>query len=125
LRGAGPYTEVGGGDTATEEALYLTKYGRHVSLLVRGAAMRASKEMQARVLANKQITVMYDTECVDATGNTKVGRWAASTSVEACVEACVEARVKRRFQRLKLKYEATAFKLNPVEPRVESAGCSA
>jgi len=27
---------VGGGDTATEEALYLTKYGRHVNLLVRG-----------------------------------------------------------------------------------------
>lgn len=62
---------VGGGDTALEEALYLTKYGRHVHLLVRGEKMRASKEMQNRVKANKQITVHFNTECVDATGNSK------------------------------------------------------
>ncbi|GMP97494.1 hypothetical protein CsSME_00045722 [Camellia sinensis var. sinensis] len=37
---------VGGGDTATEEALYLTKYGRHVHLLVRRDQLRASKAMQ-------------------------------------------------------------------------------
>ncbi|KAG5555740.1 hypothetical protein RHGRI_006399 [Rhododendron griersonianum] len=39
---------VGGGDTATEEALYLTKYGRHVHLLVRRDQLRASKAMQDR-----------------------------------------------------------------------------
>ena len=61
----------GGGDTATEEALYLTKYGRHVHLLVRGDHMRASKEMQSRVLSNNQVTVHYNTDCVDAVGNTK------------------------------------------------------
>lgn len=38
---------VGGGDTALEEALYLTKYGKHIHLLVRANAMRASKTMQA------------------------------------------------------------------------------
>lgn len=37
---------VGGGDTALEEALYLTKYGKHVHLLVRSERMRASKTMQ-------------------------------------------------------------------------------
>jgi len=62
---------VGGGDTATEEALYLTKYGRHVHLLVRGEHMRASKEMQSRVLSNHQITVHYNTDCMDAVGNSK------------------------------------------------------
>jgi thioredoxin reductase (NADPH) len=62
---------VGGGDTAAEEALYLTKYGRHVHLLVRGSAMKASKEMQKRALNNKQVTVHFNTECLDATGNSK------------------------------------------------------
>jgi thioredoxin reductase len=37
---------VGGGDTALEEAFYLTKYGKHVHLLVRSERMRASKTMQ-------------------------------------------------------------------------------
>ena len=39
---------VGGGDTATEEAIYLTKYARHVHLLVRKDELRASKAMQDR-----------------------------------------------------------------------------
>lgn len=41
---------VGGGDTATEEALYLTKYARHVHLLVRRDDLRASKAMQDRLI---------------------------------------------------------------------------
>ncbi|GMP86800.1 hypothetical protein CsSME_00039440 [Camellia sinensis var. sinensis] len=41
---------VGGGDTATEEALYLTKYARHVHLLVRRDHLRASKAMQDRLI---------------------------------------------------------------------------
>lgn len=39
---------VGGGDSAAEEAVYLTKYASHVHLLVRGDKMRASKAMQVR-----------------------------------------------------------------------------
>ena len=39
---------VGGGDTATEEAIYLTKYARHVHLLVRQDQLQASKAMQDR-----------------------------------------------------------------------------
>jgi len=42
---------VGGGDSAAEEAVYLTKYASRVHLLVRGASMRASKAMADRVLA--------------------------------------------------------------------------
>lgn len=37
---------VGGGDSAAEEAVYLTKYASHVHLLVRSGEMRASKTMQ-------------------------------------------------------------------------------
>lgn len=62
---------VGGGDTATEEALYLTKYGRHVHLLVRRDQLRASKAMQDRVYNNPNITVHFNTETVDIISNTK------------------------------------------------------
>lgn len=41
---------VGGGDTATEEAIYLTKYARHVHLLVRRDQLKASKAMQDRLI---------------------------------------------------------------------------
>uniref|UniRef100_A0A2P2KZ98 Thioredoxin reductase n=3 Tax=Rhizophora mucronata TaxID=61149 RepID=A0A2P2KZ98_RHIMU len=62
---------VGGGDTATEEALYLTKYARHVHLLVRKDQLRASKAMQDRVLNNPNLTVHFNTETVDVVSNTK------------------------------------------------------
>ncbi|XP_052173176.1 thioredoxin reductase NTRC [Diospyros lotus] len=62
---------VGGGDTATEEALYLTKYGRHIHLLVRRDQLRASRAMQDRVYNNPNITVHFNTEAVDVVSNTK------------------------------------------------------
>ncbi|KAJ7549250.1 hypothetical protein O6H91_07G046200 [Diphasiastrum complanatum] len=60
---------VGGGDTATEETLYLTKYARHVHLLVRKDKLRASKAMQDRVCNNPNVTVHYNTEAVDVVSN--------------------------------------------------------
>lgn len=60
---------IGGGDTAAEEAIYLTKYGSHVHLLVRREGMRASKAMQDRVLENPKITVHWNTVAVDVYGN--------------------------------------------------------
>ena len=62
---------VGGGDTATEEAVYLTKYAKHVHLLVRGETMRASKAMQDRTLKHPKVTVHYTTEIVDAVESSK------------------------------------------------------
>jgi thioredoxin reductase (NADPH) len=59
---------IGGGDSAAEEAVYLTKYGSHVHLLVRTDRMRASKAMQDRVLKNPKITVHWNTEAVDVYG---------------------------------------------------------
>jgi thioredoxin reductase (NADPH) len=60
---------IGGGDTAAEEAVYLTKYGSHVHLLVRGDKMRASKAMQDRVLQHPKITVHWNSEAVDVFGD--------------------------------------------------------
>lgn len=59
---------VGGGDSAAEESIYLTKYGSHVHMLVRGEKMRASKAMQDRVLNNPKITVHWNTDLVDVFG---------------------------------------------------------
>ena len=52
---------VGAGDTACEEALYLSKLCTHVHMIVRGEKMRASKVMAQRVLDTKNITVYWDT----------------------------------------------------------------
>ncbi len=59
---------IGGGDSAAEEAVYLTKYGKRVHLLVRRGELRASKAMQNRVLNNPKITVHWHTEAIDVYG---------------------------------------------------------
>lgn len=65
---------IGAGDTAAEEAIYLTKYGSHVNMLVRTDKMRASKAMQERVLSNPKITVHWNTVAVDIYGDVANGR---------------------------------------------------
>ncbi|KAG2496558.1 hypothetical protein HYH03_005381 [Edaphochlamys debaryana] len=60
---------VGGGDSATEEAVYLTKYAKHVHLLVRGEKLRASKAMADRALTNPNVTVHFNTGIEDAFGD--------------------------------------------------------
>lgn len=60
---------IGGGDSAAEESIYLTKYGDTVNMLVRGDKMRASKAMQDRVLSNPKITVYWNSEVVNVFGN--------------------------------------------------------
>ncbi|MEM9922283.1 MAG: thioredoxin-disulfide reductase [Cyanobacteria bacterium P01_D01_bin.50] len=60
---------IGAGDSAAEEAIYLTKYGDTVNLLVRSDKMRASKAMQDRVLSNPKINVHWNTEAVDVFGD--------------------------------------------------------
>ena len=59
---------VGGGDSACEEAVYLTKYGSQVHLIVRGEKLRASGAMADRVLANPAITVHWNRQVADASG---------------------------------------------------------
>ena len=63
---------VGGGDTAAEEATYLTKMCSHVHLLVRRDEMRASKIMQERVLGNDKLTVHWNTSTVEVLGESEV-----------------------------------------------------
>lgn len=60
---------VGGGDTAAEEALYLSKLCKHVNLIVRRDVMRASKIMQERIHKTTNITVYWNTETVEILGD--------------------------------------------------------
>jgi thioredoxin reductase (NADPH) len=63
---------VGAGDTAAEEALYLSKICSHVHMIVRRGEMRASKIMQQRVLDTKNITVYWHSETDEVVGDKKV-----------------------------------------------------
>lgn len=63
---------VGGGDTAAEEALYLSKLATTVHMLVRRDEMRASKIMQHRVINTPNIIVYWNTEAKDISGEGKV-----------------------------------------------------
>lgn len=56
-----PLFVIGGGDSAAEEAMFLTKYGSHVTVFVRKDALRASKTMAKRLLAHKKVTVKFNT----------------------------------------------------------------
>ena len=59
---------VGGGDTAAEEATYLAKLCKSVTMLIRKDHMRASKAMQHRVENTENITVLYNTQTVEVLG---------------------------------------------------------
>ena len=63
---------VGGGDTAAEEALYLSKLTSEVHLIVRRDEMRASTIMQNRVLENKKINIHWNSEDKEVLGDEAV-----------------------------------------------------
>ena len=63
---------VGGGDTAIEEALYLTKFVREVTIIHRRDRLRATKILQERVFANKKINFAWDSVVTKVLGNEKV-----------------------------------------------------
>ena len=64
-----PLMVIGGGDTAVEEASYLTKFGSVVYLVHRRDELRASKIMQKRAFDNKKLKIIWDTVFEDAIGD--------------------------------------------------------
>ena len=63
---------VGGGDSALEEATFLTRFGSSVTLVHRRDSLRASKIMQDRALANDKIKFAWDSEVVDVLGDDRM-----------------------------------------------------
>lgn len=67
-----PVAVVGGGDTAVEEAMYLTKMCSSVTLIHRRDELRANRLAQSRAFANEKLHIIYDTVVDDIIGEDKV-----------------------------------------------------
>jgi thioredoxin reductase (NADPH) len=63
---------VGGGDTAVEEATFLTRFARSVTMVHRRDALRASKVMQQRAFSNDKIRFEWDSEVLEAIGTDRL-----------------------------------------------------
>jgi thioredoxin reductase (NADPH) len=72
---------VGGGDSAVEEATFLTKFASKVVLIHRRDSLRASKIMADRALNNPKIEMLWNTEVVDILGENKVEALALKNTV--------------------------------------------
>jgi thioredoxin reductase (NADPH) len=81
---------VGGGDTAMEEAIFLTKFASKVTVVHRRDELRASKIMQQRAMDNPKIEFIWDTVITELVGDGKVAG-AKTKNVKTGAESVVEA----------------------------------
>ncbi len=76
---------VGGGDSAVEEALFLTRFARSVTLIHRRDALRASKIMQDRAFANEKIRFLWNSTVTEIFGESKVESIEVTDTVSGAV----------------------------------------
>ena len=65
---------IGGGDAALEEAIFLTKFARKVTVLYRGHKLRAAKSIQEKAFKNEKIEVVYNSEVREISGDMGVNK---------------------------------------------------
>lgn len=63
---------IGGGDAAVEEAIFLTKFARKVTVIYRGTNLKAAKSIQEKAFANDKIEFIYNSEVKEITGDMAV-----------------------------------------------------
>lgn len=63
---------IGGGDTAMEEAMFLSRYASEVVIVHRRDSLRASKIMQERIFGNPKVRILWNTQIVRANGNDRL-----------------------------------------------------
>ena len=80
---------VGGGDSAVEEATFLTRYGEKVYIIHRRDEWRAQKLLQERALANPKIVPVWDTVVEEIGGSEKVG-WLKTRNLKSGEEGRIE-----------------------------------
>ena len=85
---------VGGGDSAMEEALFLTKFAKKVYVVHRRDSFRASKIMQDRVMEHEKIHVLWNKEITEIKGDKKVSSVTVRNVIEDSEEDMEETEDK-------------------------------
>jgi len=70
---------VGGGDSAMEEAMVLTRFAKHVTVMYRGDTLKASEIMQKRAFQNEKISFIFNTTLEEVKGDQRVEKVAVKT----------------------------------------------
>lgn len=65
---------IGGGDAAVEEAIFLTKFARKVTVIYRGSNLKAAKSIQEKAFSNDKIEFIYNSEVKEITGEMAVSK---------------------------------------------------
>ncbi len=81
---------VGGGDAAVEEAMYLTKFARKVTIIHRRDELRAAKSIQEKAFANPKLSFMWDT-VVTKVGGDELLSWMVVKNTKTGEETLIEA----------------------------------
>ena len=71
-KGADELVVIGGGNSAVEEGLFLTKFAKKVTLLVRGSKLTATKVAQDKIVEKPAIEIKYNTQVIEFKGNGKL-----------------------------------------------------
>ena len=105
---------VGGGDSALEEAIFLTKFANSVTIIHRRDQLRASKIMQDRAMANPKIRFLWNSVVVDVEGDAKVEASAGSQRADRRDHRAAGDRLVRR--------DRTRAEHRPVQGAVDHGG---
>ncbi|KAG1769747.1 thioredoxin reductase [Suillus placidus] len=123
-----PLAVIGGGDSAAEEATYLTKYGSHVYVLIRRSELRASKIMAKRVMNHPKITILWNTVATECQGDGDLLDILRIKNITTGEERDLPVRglfyVIGHSERRRARLDANSFVMPPVFTSMNFVACS-